>query len=121
MEHEDYNTTLNLERIISGEDVVNHIPWQVSIQAYNAPLNQWDHFCGGTILNQYTILSAAHCFYGSYVRQGQHIKRQHTTTLRIVAGTPFTQISGDIERFPNVQVSLPMVGKVFIHFPLYLV
>ena len=55
MEYEDYNANLTLERIISGEDVVNHIPWQVSIQSYNAPLNTWVHVCGGTILNQYTI------------------------------------------------------------------
>ena len=103
----DYNTTLTLERIISGEDVVNHIPWQVSIQEYRPALNSWAHFCGGTILNQYTILSAAHCFYESYKRQGiegERKNRYNKGTLRIVAGTPFVQTVQNPARFPNVQV-----------------
>ncbi|XP_037668710.1 serine protease 55 [Choloepus didactylus] len=44
-------------RIIGGTEAkVGEFPWQVSIQANN------DHFCGGAILNNWWILTAAHCF-----------------------------------------------------------
>ena len=43
--------------IVGGEDTPSPIPWQVSVQR-----NNW-HFCGATILNNITLLSAAHCFY----------------------------------------------------------
>ena len=88
----DFNTTL--ERIIGGKDVESHIPWQVSIQRYNVKPNTWTHFCGGTILNQYTILTAAHCFYSGYWRKGiqtEYIERLRPELYRIVAGTPFHQ------------------------------
>ena len=110
MDYEAYNANVTLERIISGKDVVNHIPWQVSIQKYIPSYNLWQNICGGTILNQYTILSAAHCFYESYKRPGikeERMKRQNPSTFRIVAGTPFAQTIPDNQRFPNVQVSLP--------------
>ncbi|KAL2761627.1 serine protease 55 isoform 2 precursor, partial [Daubentonia madagascariensis] len=43
-------------RIIGGlEAEVGEFPWQVSIQARN------EHFCGGAILDQWWILTAAHC------------------------------------------------------------
>ena len=37
-------------------------PWMVSIGTkYNS---SWYHYCGGAIVNQYTVISAAHCFFG---------------------------------------------------------
>ena len=99
MDHDYYNTTL--ERIISGEDPTNHIPWQVSIQKYNVASNRWDHFCGGTILNQYTILSAAHCFRKTQNKRDRRV----SATYRIMAGTPFVQSIQETNRFPHVQVS----------------
>ena len=45
--------------IVGGQDAPSPIPWQVSVQKYNS------HFCGATILDNSTLLSAAHCFQGS--------------------------------------------------------
>ena len=42
--------------IVGGQQAPSPIPWQVSVQIGGF------HFCGGTILDTYTILSAAHCF-----------------------------------------------------------
>lgn len=36
---------------------IEQFPWQVSL--YNVTSGR--HFCGGTILNRYTVLTAAHC------------------------------------------------------------
>ena len=44
------------DRIVGGADAPSAIPWQVSIRVWGS------HFCGGTILDSKTILSAAHCF-----------------------------------------------------------
>ena len=44
-------------RIIGGRTTDKPIPWQVQIRKYrNSKV-----YCGGTIINRYTILSAAHC------------------------------------------------------------
>ena len=45
--------------IVGGQLAPSPIPWQVSVQKYNS------HFCGATILDNSTLLSAAHCFQGS--------------------------------------------------------
>ena len=42
--------------IVGGQIAPSSIPWQVSLQIGGA------HFCGGIILDNFTILSAAHCF-----------------------------------------------------------
>merc|ERR1712004_68447 len=44
-----------ISRIVGGQETEIPIPWQVSIRGHN-------HFCGGTILDSTTVLSAAHCF-----------------------------------------------------------
>ena len=49
----------NVDRIVGGQDAPSPIPWQVSVQT-----GYW-HFCGATILDESTLLSAAHCFYES--------------------------------------------------------
>ena len=44
-------------RIVGGSEAESPIPWQV----------RWND-CGGTILDEYTILTAAHCGTNSYRR-----------------------------------------------------
>ena len=45
----------NADRIVGGESAPSMIPWQVFI------LTGTGLYCGGTIINACTILSAAHC------------------------------------------------------------
>lgn len=48
-------------RIVGGRPAQDgEFPWQVSIQNKNKN-GTYMHFCGGTILSNYTILTAAHC------------------------------------------------------------
>lgn len=55
-------------RIVGGnESEEGAWPWQVSLQVYNHGAG-FVHLCGGTLLNNLTVLSAAHCCIGkSYV------------------------------------------------------
>ena len=45
----------NADRIVGGEPAPSMIPWQVAM------LSGSFQFCGGTILDSCTILTAAHC------------------------------------------------------------
>lgn len=56
-------------RVIGGRAaVIEEFPWQVSLQkfrlAFPIPLPDWGHTCGATILNEYWLLTAAHCVDG---------------------------------------------------------
>jgi trypsin len=43
-------------RIVGGsDDVIENVPFQISLHRTGS------HHCGGSILNQNTILTAAHC------------------------------------------------------------
>ena len=54
-------------RIVGGTEVKAHSwPWQVSLQA-------GDHFCGGSLINQQWILTAAHCEPGFEWGNGDQI------------------------------------------------
>ena len=57
-------------RIANGKSAESPIPWHVGVRIkldkeYVSNLTQGDteQFCGGTILDEETILTAAHCFY----------------------------------------------------------
>ena len=61
---------LDADRIVGGQDASSEIPWQVSVRAGNDVFiggtfiaSSGMHWCGGTILDAKTILSAAHCFF----------------------------------------------------------
>ena len=42
--------------IVGGQIATSPIPWQVSVQ------RDGSHICGATIIDEYTLLSASHCF-----------------------------------------------------------
>ncbi|XP_077376524.1 chymotrypsin B-like [Festucalex cinctus] len=59
-------------RIVNGEEAVPHSwPWQVSLQQSNG-----FHFCGGSLINENWVVTAAHCNVKTYHRvvAGEHDK-----------------------------------------------
>lgn len=56
-------------KIIGGSDAsIEEFPWQVSLQRITLgsliPVPEWKHLCGGSIINRFWILTAAHCVEG---------------------------------------------------------
>merc|ERR1719382_2332235 len=49
-------------RIINGKTAPSPIPWQVHLR--QGSFSVFSYFCGGTIIDAKTILTAAHCFHG---------------------------------------------------------
>ena len=68
----------HIQRIVGGVSAESPIPWQVSIIIDMAML------CGGTILDDTTILSAAHCF------------ENHDTPSTIRAGSLYRYFGGQV-------------------------
>uniref|UniRef100_A0AAZ3Q082 chymotrypsin n=1 Tax=Oncorhynchus tshawytscha TaxID=74940 RepID=A0AAZ3Q082_ONCTS len=59
-------------RIVNGEEAVPHSwPWQVSLQQTSG-----FHFCGGSLINENWVVTAAHCNVATYHRVivGEHKK-----------------------------------------------
>ncbi|MPC24396.1 Trypsin-1 [Portunus trituberculatus] len=56
--------TLPIEpRIVGGTEAERHeFPWVVSLQAYNATKSKYHHICGASIIDEWWIMTAAHCF-----------------------------------------------------------
>ena len=48
-------------RIINGKTAPSPIPWQVHLRS-GSPTGSFGYFCGGTIIDAKTILTAAHCY-----------------------------------------------------------
>lgn len=70
------------ERIVGGRNVtILQYPWQVSL--FNASSGR--HFCGGTILDRSTILTAAHC-----IRENRPVGVRVGTTFRDRGGYTHT-------------------------------
>jgi len=50
-------------RIVGGTKVLSkdEFPWMVSLQKRVVPGNQFEHFCGGSLIDKKWVLTAAHC------------------------------------------------------------
>ena len=94
------------ERIIGGKEAESPIPWQVQFK----PIGERpETFCGGTILDKYTILSAAHCISCREITKDPSL----LTFYRVIVGSL-------ISSYPYCRPSEPGCGsykikKVIIH------
>ncbi|CAB1346240.1 unnamed protein product [Coregonus sp. 'balchen'] len=62
-------------RIVNGEEAVPHSwPWQVSLQQTSG-----FHFCGGSLINENWVVTAAHCNVATYHRVFTHPKWNPST------------------------------------------
>ena len=118
------------DRIVGGKDAPSNIPWQVSIRqglkselsnANGVWLGRGNHWCGGTILDSWTVLSAAHCFFEAKNFAGQEGKgREYVKDIQ-----PYIKV-GSInnvaeEAEAQVPIKLDKIGyMIYIHFSQFI-
>ena len=51
------------ESLVERKAQPGEFPWQVAIERRINHTQKFDEYCGGSILSQNTILTAAHCFH----------------------------------------------------------
>lgn len=82
-------------RIIYGQEgKIEDVPYQISMQTTNPYDGSLYHICGGTILSETVILTAAHCFDGLNVDQ-----------TRIRAGSTENENGGQILKIKESYVN----------------
>lgn len=86
------NGVLLSRDIINGESVYNisEIPWQVGLLE---PKENIDCFCGGSLINEKFILTAAHCLY--YEENGE-LKRRTNSEIYVFANSSNLSQGGEI-------------------------
>ena len=65
-------------RIINVKTTPSPIPWKVHLRQVS-PTGGFGYFCGGTIIDAKTILTAAHCYHGKNLNAAEFF-----ATARIV-------------------------------------
>ncbi|XP_042354530.1 coagulation factor IXb [Plectropomus leopardus] len=68
------------QRIVGGDEAIpGEIPWQVTLMSYSAALQRAEPFCGGSLLSEIWVITAAHCVVEArttrknfFVRVGEH-------------------------------------------------
>lgn len=98
-------------RIIGGFDAApGQFPYQVSVRS-TAKANFEGHFCGGSILNATTVLTAAHCLY--------HVGGTDIGQLYIVAGSNLLK-EGGVKIFVKEKLVHPDYGPVYNDYDIAL-
>lgn len=78
------------EAIVGGQNAQpGQFPWQISLQRKFG--RQFSHTCGGSILSQTWVVTAAHCVQGV-----------NKKSLRVVAGEHNRNVNEGVEQFVNV-------------------
>ncbi|XP_061388067.1 chymotrypsin-2-like [Musca vetustissima] len=86
-----FDSKYNESRVNGGVPVNQIVPYQVSLQAYRR--NRWHHFCGGSIITPYHVVTAAHC-----------VDKMQPQEIHVVAGTLTWSKGGDRHRAATIRI-----------------
>ncbi|KAK1789754.1 hypothetical protein P4O66_015658 [Electrophorus voltai] len=103
-------------RIVNGEEAVPHSwPWQVSLQDSTG-----FHFCGGSLISEYWVVTAAHCGVRSsdFVILGEHDRSSNAEiiqTMQIKKVFPHPYYNGYTINNDITLIKLASPAKLNIH------
>ena len=102
-----------MERIINGKNATQgQFPYQVSWQNCIDSIEMCLHFCGGSIFNETTIITAAHCC-DSFGKPDEYNNIYHWSDSIIVAGVTNLQ-----SKYESSFIQYKMIKSLAIH-PFY--
>ena len=113
------------DRIVGGKDAPSNIPWQVSIRqglksemhhsVYHSKwLGRGNHWCGGTILDSWTVLSAAHCFFDAKNEEGIYGGREYVKKIQ-----PYIKVGSINDVAEEAEAQVPIKSdKIFVRHQL---
>ena len=85
---------MTYDRIAGGKTALSPIPWQVSVRAGTSGSAHW---CGGTILDENTIMSSASCFNKCHNMDGFFV---------MAGATDKNSSSGQVNFLKNINIFL---------------
>lgn len=103
------------DKIVGGEDAPKHeFPWQISLRAL---ANLGQHICGGSIINERQVLTAAHCVEPAFskfdtVIAGAHSRNFETGHQRRSVETLEAHVDHNNPRFNN-DIAIITVSEPF--------
>lgn len=73
------------QRVVGGDTAIpGEIPWQVALMSHSDILQRAQPFCGGSLLSELWVITAAHCLVqadvtkkGFFIRAGEHDVTEH--------------------------------------------
>ena len=91
-------------RIVNGKTAPSPIPWQVHLRQ-GSPTGAFGYFCGGTIIDAKTILTAAHCYHGKNLNKADFFVTAGVVHVQNGAGqSAFVEKITLHESYDNVNV-----------------